>query len=95
VFVFRFCIEFIKNPQEAFEKDMMFNMGQWLSVPFIVLGVISLFVSSRVRVETQDFASLQNQQHKNIAKPQPKPQPEKKAPANHRQHNIKPKKKKK
>ena len=47
VFVFRFCIEFIKNPQEDFEKSMSFNMGQLLSVPFVLMGIISLIVSSR------------------------------------------------
>jgi len=47
VFGFRFCIEFIKNPQESFEIDMMFNMGQWLSMPFIIIGVVSLMISSR------------------------------------------------
>jgi len=45
VFCFRFCIEFIKNPQEDFEQGMMFNMGQLLSAPFIILGIISLIVS--------------------------------------------------
>ena len=35
----RFLIEFIKNPQEAFEADMLLNMGQLLSIPFILLGV--------------------------------------------------------
>jgi prolipoprotein diacylglyceryl transferase len=47
VFGFRFCIEFIKNPQEDFEMDMMFNMGQLLSTPFIVMGIISLIISRR------------------------------------------------
>jgi prolipoprotein diacylglyceryltransferase len=28
----------IKNPQWDFEVDMTFNMGQWLSVPFILFG---------------------------------------------------------
>ena len=28
----------IKNPQSDFEVDMTFNMGQWLSVPFILFG---------------------------------------------------------
>ena len=45
VFGFRFCVEFIKNPQEDFEIDMMFNMGQLLSVPFIIIGIISLIIS--------------------------------------------------
>lgn len=39
LFTARFLIEFIKNPQEAFEVGMTLNMGQWLSVPFILMGV--------------------------------------------------------
>lgn len=39
VFTFRFFIEFVKAPQEAFEVGMTLNMGQWLSVPFVILGV--------------------------------------------------------
>ena len=39
VFVTRFCLEFIKNDQEAFEANHLLNMGQWLSIPFIALGI--------------------------------------------------------
>lgn len=39
VFVARQVIEFLKNDQSAFEANMTFNMGQWLSVPFVILGV--------------------------------------------------------
>ncbi len=39
VFSARFLIEFIKEDQEAFEKGMMLNMGQWLSIPFVLLGL--------------------------------------------------------
>lgn len=39
IFVPRFLIEFIKNDQVAFEAAMTLNMGQWLSLPFIVAGV--------------------------------------------------------
>ena len=35
----RFVIEFIKEPQSNFEVGMTLNMGQWLSVPFIVAGI--------------------------------------------------------
>ena len=35
----RFIIEFIKNNQVAFEENMTLNMGQWLSLPFILVGV--------------------------------------------------------
>lgn len=38
----RFLIEFIKNDQEAFEASMTLNMGQWLSVPFILAGAIMI-----------------------------------------------------
>jgi len=39
IFFTRFLLEFIKNEQEAFEKNMLLNMGQWLSIPFIIWGV--------------------------------------------------------
>lgn len=39
IFLPRFLIEFIKNDQVAFEHDMTLNMGQWLSIPFILLGI--------------------------------------------------------
>lgn len=35
----RFLIEFIKNPQVAFEQDMVLNMGQLLSIPFVLIGI--------------------------------------------------------
>lgn len=38
VFGSRFLIEFVKNNQEAFEADMALNMGQWLSIPFVLAG---------------------------------------------------------
>ena len=40
IFTPRFLIEFIKIDQVAFEQGMTFNMGQWLSVPFILTGVV-------------------------------------------------------
>jgi phosphatidylglycerol:prolipoprotein diacylglycerol transferase len=39
VFVARFLIEFIKNDQEAFEQGWPLDMGQLLSIPFIIAGV--------------------------------------------------------
>lgn len=38
-FGMRFLIEFIKEPQVAFENQMTLNMGQLLSIPFILLGI--------------------------------------------------------
>jgi len=43
VFAFRFFIEFIKNNQVAFESGMTLNMGQWLSIPFVLFGIILLY----------------------------------------------------
>ncbi len=39
IFTARFFIEFIKENQEAFEQGMLLNMGQILSIPFVLLGV--------------------------------------------------------
>ena len=43
VFVTRFAIEFTKEPQEAFEKSLPINMGQILSIPFILIGAYFIF----------------------------------------------------
>ncbi len=45
IFTARFFIEFLKNDQVAFEADMSLNMGQWLSIPFILLGIWSVWYS--------------------------------------------------
>jgi prolipoprotein diacylglyceryltransferase len=41
-------IEFIKNPQEEFEVGMALNMGQLLSIPFILLGIYFVIHAFRV-----------------------------------------------
>lgn len=45
LFTARFFIEFVKEPQVEFEQTMSLNMGQWLSVPFILGGVVLLIYS--------------------------------------------------
>jgi len=45
IFVARFFIEFLKEDQVAFESSMKLNMGQWLSIPFVILGGIWLYYS--------------------------------------------------
>ncbi len=40
VFLPRILIEFVKNPQVAFEESMTLNMGQLLSVPFVLAGIL-------------------------------------------------------
>lgn len=49
IFTFRFFIEFLKASQEAFEDSMMLNMGQWLSIPFIVIGIYCIKQSFKPR----------------------------------------------
>ena len=47
LFTCRFLIEFVKNDQVAFESQMTLNMGQWLSVPFILLGAFLIIRAMR------------------------------------------------
>ena len=50
-FLPRFLIEFIKNDQEAFEATMTLNMGQLLSIPFVLLGIgLIIYAMRRPRV---------------------------------------------
>lgn len=48
-FGMRFLIEFIKMPQVEFEVGMKFNMGQLLSIPFIIAGIISVIWSYKAK----------------------------------------------
>lgn len=51
IFLPRFLIEFVKNNQVAFEEGMILNMGQLLSIPFILLGVgLVIYAMSRPRL---------------------------------------------
>ena len=43
----RFMIEYIKNPQEDFEKVLPLDMGQLLSLPFILTGIVLIIMASR------------------------------------------------
>ncbi|MFO8054674.1 MAG: prolipoprotein diacylglyceryl transferase [Bacteroidales bacterium] len=45
VFGARFLIEFLKIDQADHTASMLFNMGQWLSIPFILAGVVLLYFS--------------------------------------------------
>ncbi|MBD5243921.1 MAG: prolipoprotein diacylglyceryl transferase [Barnesiella sp.] len=52
IFLPRFLIEFIKNDQVDFEADMVLNMGQLLSIPFILAGVaLVIYAMSRPKVK--------------------------------------------
>ena len=42
-FLTRFFIEYIKTEQEPFEVGWALDMGQWLSIPFILLGIYMIW----------------------------------------------------
>jgi prolipoprotein diacylglyceryltransferase len=48
LFSIRFLVEYVKESQGGFEEMMpMFSTGQWLSLPFIALGIVLLAFSFR------------------------------------------------
>lgn len=49
LFAVRFFIEFIKEDQVGFEQGMALNMGQWLSIPFVLIGFFLLFRSFKIK----------------------------------------------
>lgn len=44
-FGMRFIIEFVKEPQVGFEQGMALDMGQILSIPFIIAGIVILVLA--------------------------------------------------
>ncbi len=99
VFAFRFCIEFIKNPQEDFEKGMSLNMGQLLSLPFVLAGIVSLIISSRQKKPEPVTANNSQRPTKNVvppkaSKPSGNNNQTQKPGGNQVQNGIKPRKKK-
>lgn len=47
MFSFRFCMEFMKENQESFENALPINMGQILSIPFVLVGLYMIFKSKK------------------------------------------------
>jgi prolipoprotein diacylglyceryl transferase len=47
VFGVRIILEFLKEPQVAFENSMTMNMGQFLSIPFVIAGAVLVYFSMR------------------------------------------------
>ena len=50
LFGMRFIIEFVKNNQVSFEEGMALNMGQLLSIPFILMGLAILIYSYKKKL---------------------------------------------
>ena len=58
LFGMRFLIEFVKEPQVGFEEGMLLNMGQLLSIPFILIGV-GMLVYSFIKKEPAEIVHPQ------------------------------------
>jgi phosphatidylglycerol:prolipoprotein diacylglycerol transferase len=57
IFTQRFLMEFLKENQAAFEENLILNMGQILSLPFILMGILIMLGSLR-NLERKPFNSL-------------------------------------
>jgi prolipoprotein diacylglyceryltransferase len=53
----RFLIEFVKENQEAFENNMVLNMGQLLSIPLILIGIYLVYSSKDKIYSVTEFNS--------------------------------------
>ncbi|MBO4740165.1 MAG: prolipoprotein diacylglyceryl transferase [Bacteroidales bacterium] len=58
LFGIRFLIEFIKQDQVDFEQGMTLNMGQWLSIPFILAGIVFIVLSLKNKFSDKVFYKL-------------------------------------
>ena len=64
IFLPRFFIEFIKNDQADFEAGMLLNMGQLLSIPFVLVGlffIIRAFMRPKVTMNFPDRFADENE----------------------------------
>jgi prolipoprotein diacylglyceryl transferase len=52
IFTFRFFIEYTKEIQEAFEASLPIDMGQILSIPFIILGTYCMIRAKKSQTLT-------------------------------------------
>jgi len=57
IFLARIFLEYFKEDQEAFEKGMLMNMGQVLSIPFVIFGVYLLVRALKSPAGQNEIAS--------------------------------------
>lgn len=50
VFGFRFFVEFFKENQVGFEENLTLNMGQYLSIPLVILGIGLIYLGNKNRL---------------------------------------------
>ena len=58
IFSFRFFVEFYKEIQEDFESGMLLDMGQYLSIPFFIAGIIIILFKYKNRKEHTGQATM-------------------------------------
>jgi len=51
LFTERFFDEFLKENQVDFEGSMALNMGQWLSIPFVLIGAFMIWRSFKIKTK--------------------------------------------
>ncbi|MDX5345637.1 MAG: prolipoprotein diacylglyceryl transferase [Hymenobacteraceae bacterium] len=56
LFSFRFLVEFLKEDQVDFEAAIPLNMGQWLSIPLILIGI---FIMVRAYLQPRPATPIQ------------------------------------
>jgi len=54
IFGSRFFIEFVKIPQESFNPILGLNMGQWLSLPFVMMGIYFMYFNQEKRSDKKE-----------------------------------------
>ena len=59
LFIARFLIEFVKADQSAFEAGMLLNMGQLLSIPFIIFGIVMMYLKRGKRDPEENAAKTE------------------------------------
>ncbi|MCD8289695.1 MAG: prolipoprotein diacylglyceryl transferase [Prevotella sp.] len=50
IFLFRFFVEYVKIEQVDFEKGMILNMGQLLSIPFVLIGAWCIWRAKKSKI---------------------------------------------
>jgi prolipoprotein diacylglyceryl transferase len=68
IFLSRFFVEFFKEIQVDFEKSMPLNMGQLLSIPFIIAGIWFTYKGLKAKKENPEADTISDKQVP-IAKP--------------------------
>lgn len=64
VFLARFIIEFFKEVQVSKEVGMTLDIGQWLSIPFIIIGLVVLVYSIIKRKDIPHYVEPVNNEKK-------------------------------